>query len=260
MMLLESLAIQRRVIWSLFLRELKTRFGKFRLGYIWALLEPLAQMALFFFIFGFVMHRLMPEISFLVFLTNGIFPWMLFSNIATRSVTAIEANRGLLSYRPVRPIDTLLSRVLLESLIILVTYAITLAGVALMGESFTLNRLLEVGLIFILIVLFSTGVGCFFMVLGEAFPESEKILPVLLRPLYFMSGVMFSPAIVPTEYRWLIDWNPMLHAMELLRHYEVPTYPLTPNISLNYLILSTVVVLTAGMILYKGREPAMMTS
>ena len=66
MMLLESLAIQRRVIWSLFLRELKTRFGKFRLGYIWALLEPLTQMALFFFIFGFVMHRLMPEISFLV--------------------------------------------------------------------------------------------------------------------------------------------------------------------------------------------------
>lgn len=259
-MLFESLAIQRRVIWSLFLRELKTRFGKYRLGYIWAVLEPLVQMGLLFLVFGFVMRRLMPEISFLVFLINGIYPWMLFSKIALRSVSAIEANQGLLSYRPVRVIDTLLARVLLESLIVMVTYALTLFFLHTIGESFTLNRFLEIGVVFGLVILLATGLGCLFMVIGQAFPETEKILPMLLSPLYFISGIMFSPSMVPVEYRWLIDWNPMLHAMELLRHYEVPTYHTMPGVSLTYLAFSALVVLALGMIAYKGREPAMMTS
>ncbi|WP_037585493.1 ABC transporter permease [Stenoxybacter acetivorans] len=260
MVLLDGWLVQKRVIWSLFLRELKTRFGKFRLGYLWALIDPLAQIGFFYLIFGFIMHRLMPEISFIVFLANGIFPFMLFSDIAARSVTAIEANQGLLSYRPVRPIDTLLSRTFLESLIILVTYAITMIFLHWMGEIFTLVRFLEVAMIFILVILFSFGLGCIFMVVGNAMPESQKLIPILLRPLYFMSGIMYSPSIVPQEYRWAIIWNPLIHAFELLRHYEVPSYQLIPEISLTYLVISSVVVLSVGLLVYKGREPAMMTS
>ncbi|WBA82901.1 hypothetical protein [Endozoicomonas sp. GU-1] len=42
-----SLQIQWAVIHALMVREMKTRFGDYRLGYAWALLEPLFQILFF---------------------------------------------------------------------------------------------------------------------------------------------------------------------------------------------------------------------
>ena len=37
----QSLAIQRRVIWALLMREVITRFGRENLGVLWLILEPM---------------------------------------------------------------------------------------------------------------------------------------------------------------------------------------------------------------------------
>ena len=80
-----GLEVQKAAVKALFLREIKTRFGKYRLGYLWAALEPMAHMLIMLAIFGYVMHRTMPDISFPVFLINGIIPFFVFSNITNRS-------------------------------------------------------------------------------------------------------------------------------------------------------------------------------
>ncbi|HEN6956346.1 TPA: ABC transporter permease, partial [Escherichia coli] len=116
--------VQKAAVHALFLRELRTRFGKYRLGYLWAVLEPAAHLLIMLAIFGFFMHRTMPDISFPVFLINGIIPYFIFSNIATRSIGAIEANQGLFNYRPVRPIDTIIARAILEVLIYSIVYLV----------------------------------------------------------------------------------------------------------------------------------------
>ena len=109
--------VQKVTVEALFLREIRTRFGKFRLGYLWAILEPSAHLLILLGIFGYIMHRTMPDISFPVFLLNGLIPFFIFSSISNRSVGAIEANQGLFNYRPVKPIDTIIARALLETLI-----------------------------------------------------------------------------------------------------------------------------------------------
>ena len=109
--------VQKVTVEALFLREIRTRFGKFRLGYLWAILEPSAHLLILLGIFGYIMHRTMPDISFPVFLLNGLIPFFIFSSISKRSVGAIEANQGLFNYRPVKPIDTIIARALLETLI-----------------------------------------------------------------------------------------------------------------------------------------------
>lgn len=88
--------VQKVTVEALFLREIRTRFGKFRLGYLWAILEPSAHLLILLGIFGYIMHRTMPDISFPVFLLNGLIPFFIFSSISNRSVGAIEANRGCL--------------------------------------------------------------------------------------------------------------------------------------------------------------------
>jgi capsular polysaccharide transport system permease protein len=256
-----------RRAWSLFctavhallLRELKTRFGEYRLGYLWALLEPLAHLAMLLLIFGVFMHRVMPEISFPVFLVNGIVPYLLFSGMCNRALHALEANRGLFCYRALRPIDALLARSLLELLVYAAVYLLLMTVLGLAGEALSGDKLLLLAACWLLLFLLSFGLALVFMVTAHAFKAADKLLPMLMKPLYLISGVMFSIHVVPAEYRGLLDWNPLLQAFELMRHAVCPSYPLY-DLSLGSLACWALALLCLGLALYKGREPAMLRS
>ncbi|CAM3993540.1 ABC transporter permease [Rahnella bruchi] len=254
-----GLEVQKAAVKALFLREIKTRFGKYRLGYLWAALEPMAHMLIMLAIFGYFMHRTMPDISFPVFLINGIIPYFIFSNISKRSIGAIEANQGLFNYRPVRPIDTIISRAILETLIYAIVYILMMTMVRLSGESFKIIDVITLIFSWILLVIFSSGIGLIFMVIGKTFPETEKFLPILIKPLYFISCIMFPLHNVPKEYWPYLLWNPLVHAVELSRESVFPGY-ISTGVSLSYLGFCALITLFIGLALYRTREEAMLTS
>ena len=254
-----GLEVQQAAVKALFLREIKTRFGKYRLGYLWAILEPAAHLLVLLTIFGFIMHRTMPDISFPVFLLNGLIPYFLFSSIATRSIGAIEANQGLFNYRPVKPIDTIISRAMLETLIYGGVYVVLMTIVGFMGEVFSITNVVNLVLTWGLLVIFSFGLGLMFMVLGKSFPETEKFLPILIKPLYFISCIMFPLHAVPKEYWPYLLWNPIVHVVELSRESVVNGY-VSEGVSLSYLTFCALSILFLGLALYRTREKAMLTS
>lgn len=251
--------VQKSAINALFFRELRTRFGKYRLGYLWAVLEPSAHLLLLLFIFGFIMHRTMPDISFPVFLLNGIIPYFIFSNITQRSIGAIEANKGLFNYRPVKPIDTIIARAKLETIIYSAVYVLLMLIVAMTGEIIAVNNLLKLILSWGLLIIFSCGVGLILMVSGHLLPETQKLFPIILKPLYFISGIMFPLHSIPKEYWPYLLWNPILHAVELSREAVVAGY-VSDGVSLEYLAIFTLATLFIGLAIYRTREEAMMTS
>lgn len=251
--------IQKATVTALFLRELKTRFGKYRLGYCWALLEPVLHLFVLWIVFDYVMQRAMADISFPVFLLNGLIPYFLFSNIATRSINAVEANQGLFNYRPVKPVDTIIARTILELFIYIMVYFLLMTLLLISGETIDHVNLISLFTVGFLLVVFSFGCGLIVMVAGNAFPEMEKFLPVIIKPLYFISCIMFPLSSVPKEYwRWL-TWNPLLHAVELARGAVARSYQ-SDGASLAYLAISTLAVLFVGLLLYRNREEAMLTS
>jgi capsular polysaccharide transport system permease protein len=251
--------VQQAAVKALFLREIRTRFGKFRLGYFWAILEPSAHLLVLLGIFGFIMHRTMPDISFPVFLLNGIIPYFIFSNITNRSVGAIEANQGLFNYRPVKPIDTIIARALLETVIYAAVYILLMVVVWMAGEYFKITNLLQLVATWGLLILFSCGIGLIFMVVGRTFAETQKFLPILLKPLYFISCIMFPLHSIPTDYWPYLLWNPLVHAVELSREAVMPGY-VSEGVSLSYLAICSLVTVFAGLALYRNREEAMLTS
>ena len=254
-----GLEVQQAAVKALFLREIKTRFGKYRLGYLWAILEPAAHLMVLLTIFGFIMHRTMPDISFPVFLLNGLIPYFLFNSIATRSTGAIEANRGLFSYRPVRPIDTIIARAVLEVIIYVGVYLVLMSIVGALGESFSFSNILLLASTWLLLTMLSIGVGLIFMVLGNAFPETEKFLPIIIKPLYFISCVMFPLHAIPKDFWPYLLWNPLVHAVELSREAVVSGY-VSEGISLNYLAFCTLIIFFLGLAFYRTREEMMLTS
>jgi len=254
-----GLEVQQAVIKALFMREIKTRFGKYRLGYLWAVLEPGAHLMVLVGVFGYVMHKTMPDISYPVFLINGIVPYLLFSNIATRSINAIEANRGLFNYRPVKPIDTILARALLESLISSCVYIIMMSVVGILGESFTLVNVILLFLSWLLLVILSCGVGFIFMVVGKTFPETEKFIPIIIKPLYFISCIMFPLHAIPHDYWPYLLWNPIIHIVEINRECMVVGY-VSRDVSLLYVAFCSIFILFIGLITYRICEEDMLTS
>ncbi len=109
-----QLRLQLRVIWALMLRETVTRFGREGLGMLWMIAEPGLFVVGVVIIFSFI------ESSYPYGITPGeylalSYPTLLFWRNGTGRVTgAISVNRALLHHQPIRPMDIIYSRILLE--------------------------------------------------------------------------------------------------------------------------------------------------
>lgn len=254
-----GLEVQQAVIKALFMREIKTRFGKYRLGYLWAVLEPAAHLVILLTIFGYIMKKTMPDISFPVFILNGLIPYFIFTNISNRSIKAIDANSGLFNYKPVKPIDTIFARAILESFIYISVYITLMSLVGILVEVYDVNQIINIIMAWFFLIIFACGVGVIFMVVGKIFQETEKFLPIMLKPLYFVSCIMFPLHSIPEEYRKYILINPIVHAVEISRESVVSGYT-SAGVSMGYLAFSSLLTFFIGIALYESQEEAMLTS
>jgi len=245
--------VMRRALLALFLREIRTRFGKYQLGYAWALIEPIATVLVLVFVFTALGAHGYPGIEFPLFLITGVMINSLFVEISNRSIRAMAANSTLFNYRPVRPVDTVISRTLLELYLHVAVYALLLAGYAAIGGTVVINDLPLLLAVFLLLAAFSCGIGIIFMLLTDAYEDADKVLPLVTRPLFFISGVFFSVQIVPRDYWPFLLWNPIFHAIELAREAVAPGYSV-PQASLGYLAFSTMFALALSLLFYRRME------
>jgi capsular polysaccharide transport system permease protein len=64
--------------------------------------------------------------------------------------------------------------------------------------------------------------------------EIKKLRSLMTRPLFFISAVFFSLQDFPKEYWHYFTWNPIIHAIELMRYSVYSTYG-DAGVSLSYL-------------------------
>lgn len=209
--------IQRAVVFAIFIRELRTRFGQFQLGYLWAILEPLSMVLILSFVRMLFGRADIAGLSFPVFFASGIITYLLFNHIIVSGLSAVEGNLSLFNYQRVKPFDILIARSLLELLISLGTALIIFPGLYFIGFTFHWNDTLRVVAILVCLYTMSFGVGLILCVVGPLWQEAKKVVPVLIRPLFFISGIFFSVSMLPEVARPVALLNPLLHFTELMR-------------------------------------------
>lgn len=81
--LLAQLGTRGRVVHALMRREMRSRYGKTRLGYVWAVMEPIAHLATLGSAFAVLNHSPPPigDSLFLFYLT-GVLPFLMFSHVS----------------------------------------------------------------------------------------------------------------------------------------------------------------------------------
>jgi capsular polysaccharide transport system permease protein len=255
-----GLKVMQASIRALILRELQTRFGQYRLGYLWVFLEPLLTIGIMVLVFGTIMQKTLPGINYEVFLLNGIIPFFMFRTGVTLGISATESNKGLFSYRPVKPIDALLARNVLEFLLKFTAYITFMALFAWFGFAISFEAIPQLLGCWVLLFVFMFAFSLVFLVIGDFSKEVGKILSALFLVLYLISGILYSIHIIPPQYQSYLLLNPLIHIFELMRHAVAPNYPLVSGISLTYFVLWLTGTLFLGLLLYKRFERRMVKS
>lgn len=209
--------VMGRVIGAVVLRETRTRFGISRLGYLWALFEPMMHTAALVAVFTALGRGAPVGDNLTLFLVTGVTPWLLFNHVCDRSMQAVNANRALLTYPHVMPLDLIVARVILESATMLVVFALLCAGCALAFGGYAIERPLAVFAALASLAIIGAGLGMLFSAATLVCPTLERLLPTIRRPLFFVSGIFFVADRLPPQAREWLAYNPLLHAIEWLR-------------------------------------------
>src|ERR1700678_4140030 len=111
---LHRLAIQRRVLHALLMREVITRFGRENLGVLWLIGEPMLftlGVATLWTAAGLHHGSPIPIVALAVTGYSSVLMWR---NSASRAGSAVTQNKPLLFHRYVQVIDVLITRTALE--------------------------------------------------------------------------------------------------------------------------------------------------
>ncbi len=246
------------VLHAMLLREVRTRFGQYRLGIVWAILEPTVQILFFMGMFYVRGKTTMGGLELPIFLATGIAPFLYFRKVITQSMGAVSANRNLLIYRQVRVFDAFLSRFILEAITSLIVLLSLILGSWWLGYEVEVVDFLKFLMIYGLLSFFAFGLGLIFGVLNTLYPEPGKFFPMVLRPLMFISATFFSINEIPGNLQQLLLWNPLIHAFELMRSCFSSSYNVS-LVSIEYLSLCTLTAMTLGMLMFRANWRKMLT-
>lgn len=254
-----SLQVLRDVVFGLLIRELKTRFGNYRLGYAWALLDPLLMISAFSLIFGLRGSSGFGGAPAPLFITASYLPFLFFRNVVSKLQSAVSANMGLFCYRQVTPFSTFIARFMLETMIGIIVGCILVMGLLWFGFDAIPDDPLQVVLIYFLLMAFSFSLGIIFCVVCNLFQEADKFLGLLMMPLMFISCVMYPLMTIPAQYQHWFLWNPLVHAVELIRSGWLAGYS-SPNVSWVYFSSVTLILLTFAMSCYRLNHRRLVSS
>jgi capsular polysaccharide transport system permease protein len=215
---------QLNVVHAILLRETKTRFGVDRLGYLWAIIEPALWIGMFAAFYSSYGHLAAPGINIVAFITAGIVPFSLFRDTAGRCMSGISANVGLLFYPQVRPLDLVIARAILEFVTHVIVMGLFMGGIALWDGASSIESWLETLAGMSLAAGLGASFGLLCCALSVYSTNVERLLPSLLRPLIWFSAVFHPVDAVPKGYRDILLWNPLVHAIEMIRDGWFPGY------------------------------------
>lgn len=206
-----------RTIGALILREMNTSYGRSPGGYIWAVLQPAAGIAVMVAIFSAGFRSPPLGSNFAIFYATGFMPFMMFMDIAGKLGQALNYSRPFLGYPRITFMDAILARFVLNFLTQLLVSYLLIAGILYLFDTRTTLEMDRIFLAYTMAASFGFGIGvmnCFLMSLT---PLWQQIWSVVTRPLIFISGILFMYDSTPDPYRSYLWYNPLIHIVGEMR-------------------------------------------
>lgn len=169
--------------------DLKSEVTNSYLDWFWWILEPICNMLIFYFIFGFIFH--MEESYFLVFIFSGITLWNYFNKCVTTAVRLIKDSKGIITRVYIPKQVLLLEKMMVNfwKLLISSGIVVVLLLVYRVPIDYHIFALVPVMIVFFI---FTYGVCCILMHFGVYVDDLSYIVGILLNMLFYFTGIFYS--------------------------------------------------------------------
>jgi ABC-2 type transport system permease protein len=255
------------LLWNLTLRELRGKFKRSTLGWLWSVINPLANITIYTIVFGIILNVEPPvgdpsELHvYGFFLVCGLLPWTFLSNGLNGAAASIVGNEGLVKkvYFPRSVLPTASTLAWLSNFGV---ELLVLGVVLLIAGNMILPWIPVVIALMILQTAFVLGLGLLVSAANAYFRDVQHFLGIFLNIWFYATPILFDPnqiaafdrTILGVKWRTLLEFNPMTQFVDAYRNV---LYDLRwPSVS-HWLILVAIsgVTLVLGALVFRRLEP-----
>lgn len=241
----------RFLLWELVKKDIKLKYRRSWLGYLWTLLEPLLTMLVLYVVFSKLYGKEDP--LFPVYILTGRLLYTFFANSTKAAMKSIRSNAAMIKkvYVPkyMYPLSAVISNYItfLLSLFVLVFVCIFLR---VKPTIYLLQSVVPLGLIFFM----SLGIGIFLATAAVFFRDLEYLWGVFLMLIMYGSAIFYTPSrVVKNGFEWIFKINP-LYALILNFRNAVLDHARLDHDALIFSILFSAVSLLVGTILFYRKQ------
>jgi lipopolysaccharide transport system permease protein len=206
----------RELLFFLAWRDVAVRYKQTAIGVAWALLRPLATMAVLVVVFGTVARLPSGGAPYPLLVLSGMLAWQLFSTGFSAASDSLVSNANLISKVYFPRLLVPLSSVAVSLIDFLITLPVFFLLTAWYGYAPTW-RLALFPVFVVLTVLAALSVGVWLAALNVKYRDVRYVIPFALQFGLYISPVGFSLAAVPEPYRVWFALNPVVGLIEGFR-------------------------------------------
>jgi len=194
-------------------REIKARYKQSFVGYLWVVLNPLAQLLVYSFVFSVVFRFPTNNVPYIIFLYAGLLPWGLFQGSLATATQSLVDNAPLIRKvafpREVIPYSVILAKIV----DFCVSAAIFVVMMIIFRVPFAQTSIYLVPL-FLTQLFLTTGIALMLSAANLFYRDIQYLANLLLMLWMYMTPVVYPLSLVPSKYVWLYKLNPMVGIIE----------------------------------------------
>lgn len=206
----------RRILHLMVRRDLKVRYAGSTLGYVWTVLDPLLTALVYWFLFTKIFKRTAgPEFEpYMVYLVTGQLPWFWFTGAIQAGARSLRSEAQMVGSTNV-PRELWIIRTIVSKG---VEYMFGLPVLAIFALAYWVQpswQIVYLPIAWVLEFTLLLGFGLILAPLTVLVKDVGKVIPIVLRLLYFASPVLYSTTRLPPSYQFIYQFNPTVGFLEV---------------------------------------------
>lgn len=227
-------------------KEVRGKYKNSFLGVLWSFLNPLLQIVVYAIVFQLILKN--PQENYAIFICCGLIPWTFFSSTVSRTAFTMVENGNILKKvyfpREILPISIVSS----ETVNFLISTTIILGFVILGGVGIS-KYIIFYPLVLLTQYLLLIAISFIVSSISVYIRDLQHLIGVALQLLFYAAPIVYSPDVIPQEYKWILTLNPMAYIINGYR--DIFYYQKMPNIaSLLVLIAISVGLCVIGYMIF----------